>query len=88
MNSINILDLNNASIKYEKPTGETIGPRRHHAAVVVEHHLVVYGGLNEKNVFLDDLLIYDLQENKWKTIKATGRGPKAIAYHTMTAIYP
>jgi len=36
LNSINILDLHNGTVKYEKPSGETVGPRRHHAAVVVE----------------------------------------------------
>jgi hypothetical protein len=76
------------AVDYQKPMGDLATPRRYHAAAIVAHHMIIHGGLNEKNKYLGDTLLYDLVQHEWSqpAVKFSGLGE--IAYHTMTAIYP
>jgi N-acetylneuraminic acid mutarotase len=45
-------------------------PRIHHSAVVKDHKMVIYGGINEDNMFLNDMFALSLRENPptWKKV--------------------
>lgn len=52
-------------------------PRLYHAAGIVGHEMVVYGGTpNFSGPFLDDALAFDLVTDTWRTVSASG-GPEA-----------
>lgn len=75
------------------PSGAYLEPRRHHASCLVGNFLVVNGGQNDKEVFLDDTLALNLAglENskneiergyRWIQLKINFQPPGKLAYHT------
>ena len=39
--------------------------RRNHVACVLNHHMIVYGGVNDFSKFLNDVAVLDLKNYKW-----------------------
>ena len=54
--------------------------RRNHIAIAVGFHMFVYGGINEKEEFLDDCLFLDMQTFRWFRVKTEGQRPPPLAY--------
>jgi hypothetical protein len=46
--------------------------------------MFVYGGINEKNLLLDDSLVFNLETAKWSEVFPVGEHIGGLAYHTMT----
>lgn len=67
----------------------TIGPviemRRYHAAAIVGRHMVVTGGLNQKNKVLEDCAVLDMDSGRWE-LRSFETGPLAICCHTAATV--
>ena len=66
--------------------GNFIGTRKHHCAAVVGKHMVVHGGLNQRNNFLNDSAVLNLSKNKWKVVGFKGLGPGFAAFHVAVTV--
>jgi hypothetical protein len=64
-----------------KPEGKPPCPRYQHSAVFFKKYLMIYGGRNDllfkslQNSALNDLHLYDIEENKWAVIALYGFHP-------------
>lgn len=66
-------------------TGDHISPRRNHSACVVGRNMLIYGGVNNMGVYLNDLYLYDIGKiicNYLKLIK-DGRLQLWITHQTL-----
>ena len=88
LNTVKMLKTDTMEWRQVDTQGISVTMRRYHSAAIVGKHMVVYGGLSEKNVFLDDLLTLNLVSMKWKKVVAGGLGPGPLAFHGMVAAYP
>eukprot|EP00741_Cyanophora_paradoxa_P003991 tig00000743_g3877.t1 len=63
--------------------GHAPAGRRGHSAVALGHCVLVFGGLAERGVYLDDLLVLDLasEEARWRQVETRGAGPSPRADH-------
>ena len=88
VNTIRCLNPSTMEWKAKVATGEAVVMRRYHSAAVVGKHMLVYGGLSEKNVFLGDCIVLNLESWKWKTVEIHGKGPGRLAFHSTVSVYP
>ena len=88
LNSVKLLRTDGLQWCLVEPTGVLVSMRRYHCAAIVGKHMLVHGGLNEKNAFLNDAAVLNLKGMKWKTVEVQGAGPGYIAFHTAVAVYP
>lgn len=68
LNTCGLLALNSTppALKRIKISNEnTIEARRCHSAVIVGKHMLVFGGVNTKKEYLNDLKVLDLKELRW-----------------------
>jgi hypothetical protein len=42
-------------------------PRRNHSALIIGKYMLVFGGINTKKDYLNDLKTLDLKELKWES---------------------
>ena len=88
LNSVQVLRTEGLEWYRAEPSGVLVSMRRYHCAAVVGKHMLVHGGLSEKNTFLGDAAVLNLKLMKWKTVEIQGKGPGPIAFHTSAAVYP
>ena len=88
LNTVKCLRVDTMEWKFVHTSGLSIPMRRYHSATIVGNHMLIYGGLTEKNNFLSDMFILNLLSNKWKTVEIHGPSPGHLAFHTAVAIYP
>lgn len=69
-------------------TGSAVVMRRYHSAAIVGKHMVIYGGLSEKNAYLGDCMVLNLDSWKWKSVEIHGKGPGPIAFHAVISVFP
>jgi N-acetylneuraminic acid mutarotase len=86
LNDLHKYDIDNDSweeiISPDAPT-----PRESHSAVYWNSKMIVFGGYQAttsrtSNLKHDDLFIYDIADNQWNEIIATGEKPKALGMHS------
>lgn len=87
-NSVRVLEpLGTTKAQWKQLT--TIGPvvemRRYHAAAIVGRHMLVTGGLNQKNKVLEDCAVLDLETGRWE-LRTLCTGPLAICCHTAASV--
>lgn len=73
--------------KYLKATGNFVVMRRYHCAAMVGKHMLVFGGLSERNKVLGDLAVLDLNKLKWKSLELVD-GPPPLAFHSAVTVLP
>lgn len=88
LNSVKILYTEGLQWKHVEPSGVLVSMRRYHCAAVVGKHMLVHGGLSDKNSFLSDAAVLNMRAMKWKTVEIQGKGPGHIAFHSAVAVYP
>ena len=49
--------------------------------------MIVYGGINDKNIYLDDILDFEIETGRWNDVFPGGDGPGPLAYHSAIGIY-
>ncbi|EAR89155.2 kelch motif protein (macronuclear) [Tetrahymena thermophila SB210] len=64
-NDTRIFNTEKNEWKYLRPSGDIIEPRRNSACCVVGRYFIIQGGLNQKGVFLNDLCILDIANQRW-----------------------
>jgi hypothetical protein len=69
-------------------SGSAVVMRRYHSAAIVGKHMVIYGGLSEKNVYLGDCMVLNLESWKWKSVEIHGKGPGPLAFHAAISVFP
>jgi hypothetical protein len=50
--------------------------------------MLIYGGINDRNVILNDALVFSMETKKWVDVYPRGESPGPLAYHTSVAVYP
>lgn len=65
--------------------GYIVEMRRYHSGSVVGRHLLVVGGMNQKNKVLDDCAVLDLKTGVWR-LATFAEGPLAIACHSAVVV--
>jgi N-acetylneuraminic acid mutarotase len=66
--------------------GHFIGTRKHHCSSIVGKHMLMHGGLNQRNNLLNDSAILNLSKQKWKIVNLKGNGPGFCAFHTAVTV--
>ena len=87
-NSVRILEpLGPAKALWKQlaTTGLVVEMRRYHAAAIVGRHMLVTGGLNQKNKVLEDCAVLDLEAGCWE-LRSLQTGPLAICCHTAATV--
>ena len=65
-NSISLIDLKTQSSKIIKMINEeSVEPRRSHSATLMGKYMVIFGGMNTKKEFLNDLVYLDIKDLRW-----------------------
>lgn len=88
LNTVKTLRTEGLEWRQVDTTGSAVVMRRYHSAAIVGKHMLVYGGLSEKNGFLGDLVLLNMKNRRWKEVQAAGEGPGAVAFHAAVAVYP
>ncbi len=92
MNDIQIYDPVGNVWEEPIPNGAYFEPRRHHASCIVGNHMVVNGGLNDKDLYLNSTLAINIaglvdksnEEQKayrWVQLRTENQRPGNVAYH-------
>lgn len=66
--------------------GHFIGTRKHHCSAMIGKHMIMHGGLNQRNNLLNDSAVLNLQKQKWKILNIKGPGPGFIAFHQAVTV--
>jgi hypothetical protein len=61
--------------------------RRNMCAGSIGRSLVIYGGITERNVMLDDLYVFDMKHRSWSKMACNGVGPGKISNASFTAVF-
>lgn len=56
--------------------------RKNHVSVLVGYTILVYGGINQNEEFLNDAWIYNIRSREWSVLNITGRSPPQLAFHS------
>lgn len=90
LNTVRILEphfTSNALLtSFLSTKGTSIDMRRYHSACILGRHMVVIGGLNQKNKVLDDCSLLDITSCKWTSVRLVYEAA-ALACHTSAAVY-
>lgn len=76
----------NETWEFVKTGGTYIPTRKYHSGGIVGKHLMIYGGLNDKNNFLGDTAVLNMENWKWKIIETKGAVPPPTAFHTISIV--
>ena len=82
LNGVHVFYTSIHKWEYLKTQGTYLPARKYHTACVVGSHMFVYGGMNQRNNFLDDAAVLNLQKKVWKSVEVLGNSPGKIAFHT------
>lgn len=84
-----IYDTEKKKLKLEEKTFNKMNLkwRRNHTADMVGNHMVVFGGIDDTGMIIDDLCALDLNFTlKWNIIETKGQKQKPLAYHCTSLI--
>ena len=87
INTVNKISTHTNTIENVNVTGSQVNPRRYHSAALIGTHMIVYGGISDRNVYLDDVLDFDVESGAWSDVYPNGQGPGPLAYHSAIGIY-
>jgi len=73
--------------KYLKGHGDLVEPRRNHAAVIVGKHMLIHGGIDNKGMYLNDLMIFNLNTYKWQVADERNAEHTGIAFHKACPVF-
>ena len=62
-------------------------PRRYHSAALIGMHMIIYGGISDKNTVLDDVFDFDIVNGRWNDVYPNGARPGPLAYHSSIGVY-
>src|SRR5690606_26158153 len=62
-------------------TGEIPNRRSEHTAVVDDHYMIVFGGMNNEDI-LNDVVVMNFKNLKWEILKCHGDVPTARCSHS------
>jgi hypothetical protein len=70
-------------------TKNTLQLRRNHVADLVGHQMIVHGGINENNEYLNDVCLFTFSPMKWQmcSISEDSPGPM-VAGHACALVLP
>lgn len=88
LNTVKILRTEGMEWRQMDTSGPAVTMRRYHSADIVGKHMLIYGGLSEKNGFLGDLVLLNMKNKRWKEVETIGEKPAAMAFHATVAVYP
>lgn len=83
-----IIIVSNTYINEKTKLNELSTWRSHHIAQSAGNHMIVYGGISHKHIFLSDIILFDLRLLKWLEIKAMFKKEHGIAYHSSAMVVP
>ena len=63
-------------------------PRRNHVAESINDYMMIFGGIDDHDVFLNDFWILDLFIMKWIKMETKGLKPNPIAFMCSSLIIP
>lgn len=88
-NDFRSFNTENNEWKVFKPSGDTIEGRRGHLAAVVGRNMVLFGGINIKGVYRNDMYHMDIPQQKLSMANVEGQQifHGGIAFGTATSIY-
>lgn len=86
LNGVKSFNTDNKEWLNVRCEGNFIGTRKHHCAAIVGKHMIIQGGLNQRNNFLNDSAVLNLVKNKWKVGSFKGLGPGFVAFHAAVAV--
>lgn len=82
INGVRKLSIHPPQWVYVKTAGTYISARKGHAAAIIGKHLLVSGGLNDKQHVLHDTAIFNLQKLTWNSVDLAGLSFEGLAFHT------
>ena len=56
--------------------------RKNHISLLIGNHILIYGGIDCNNNYLNDCWIYDLSKKKWDLLDFRGRYPPPLGFHS------
>jgi len=82
------LDRTGDTLKWEmlKPSGKPPTPRHGHSSDIIQHYMIIFGGLGDDNVALNDVKILDLKLLQWIHPVVNGDIPKPRHYHATITV--
>lgn len=87
-NSVSYLDLSEAIPKkvYLTTNWDSPSKRKNHCSIVVNDHLLIFGGVTNKGTHLNDIWSFDFTNNHWVYLIVTGAIPSARQQAACTKI--
>ena len=62
--------------------------RRNHSAWILGRFLIIYGGMNDFNKLLGDLIVYDLEKDQWiEKLRIKSNKIPPISHAAAVAVY-
>ncbi|CAG9334048.1 unnamed protein product [Blepharisma stoltei] len=86
LNEVKAFSIDDNEWIYIRTTGVLIQSRKNHCAAVVGKHMLIYGGLNQKNKALGDVAVLNMKNFKWKALEIAGQKPKETAFHACATV--
>jgi hypothetical protein len=89
------LDRTGDTLKWEqlKPSGKPPAPRHGHSSDIIQHYMIIFGGLGNDNVSFNDVKILDIKLLQWYLLyysrihpNISGDIPKPRHYHATTTV--
>lgn len=82
LSGVHVFYIDTCFWQYMKTQGTYLPARKYHSACVVGCHMLVYGGMNQKNNMLSDAAVLNLKKQTWKSLEICGKSPGKLAFHT------
>jgi N-acetylneuraminic acid mutarotase len=87
LNDVKMLDFNEGIWRTIAHDKNYVQPRRNHACVQIQSHLmIVHGGLADNGSVLNDFWIFNLKLCTWEQFKIAGEEFPCLTHHTMTCV--
>jgi len=81
-NQYNDENKSNTKWKVIRSSGEIIEGRRNHAACQFFKYMLISGGINSKNVYMNDYWIFDLNSYIWMKLNISNpNSVTSLAFH-------
>lgn len=84
---VNLKGFSNMKWEQVNPGGIAPEPRHGHTMNVLHELLIVFGGENDKNELLNDVVIYHSESNEWVVPVIQGVVPRARYHHASTCFH-
>lgn len=80
---VTIFDLD----KLQYSSGCRGPPRRDHAVACIGKSMLIHGGTQQGNTLSNDFYIYNIEQDVWCEVKATGTDKPYLSHHKMVSSY-